>query len=292
MSGVPRVGIIGLGLVGKALAKRFLNDGSVVSGYDVDAVANDGARSLGVGVVSDPRELAMLCQVVVLSLPHPDAISDALWGPRGIASVCQAGSILLDTSTTDPEASKAHWARLDVLGIRFVDVCLVGASDMIERGEALALVGDTEAAAAPYRTALQTISDTRFFLGAPGAGNSAKLAVNLVQGLNRLVLAEGLALGKKSGLDAAQLLSIFKASAAYSRVMDIKGRRMLEGDYEPVARLRQHAKDVALILEAAERCGAITPLSVVHAEILRRAMASGWGNLDNSAVMKVYEAGP
>ena len=289
MSDAPQVGIIGLGLAGKALAKRFLAADPGLLGYDIDPAAMEAAQGLGVTTADDPRQLASTCGIVVLSLLSPPVIHDVLWGARGIASACHAGTIILDTSTTDPAETEAHARRLGEMGLRFVDVCLVGPSDMLARGEALALVGALEADAAPFLSILRAISDTRFFLGKPGAGNSAKLAVNLVQGLNRLALAEGLTLGGKSGLDPAQLLAVFKASAAYSRVMDIKGQRMLDGDYQPAARLAQHAKDVDLIREVARRLGARTPLSEVHATVLGQAIAAGWGDLDNSAVMKVYQ---
>jgi len=289
MTNTTAVGIIGLGLVGKALASRFMVAGREVLGHDIDADAALTARAIGVDVVSDVRALASRCATLVLSLPNPQAVDSVLWAAHGIGHVCAAGSIVLDTTTTDPDETKSHAARLAEQGIRFVDVSLVGASDAIGAGNALALVGDTEAGALSYFSLLEIISNSRFFLGEIGAGNSAKLAVNLVLGLHRAVLAEGLALGKKSGLDPAQLLTILKQSAAYSRVMDIKGKRMLDGDYAPVARLSQHAKDVDLILAAAERHGSMAPLTAVHAAILVRAISAGWGGLDNSAVMKVYE---
>jgi 3-hydroxyisobutyrate dehydrogenase-like beta-hydroxyacid dehydrogenase len=115
-----------------------------------------------------------------------------------------------------------------------------------------------------------------------------KLVVNLVLGLNRAVLAEGITLAEALALEPRQTLDILRASAAYSRVMDAKGPKMLEGDFAPQARLSQHLKDVRLILEAAQRTGAALPLSLLHRELIERACAAGLGPLDNSAIIEAF----
>ena len=115
-----------------------------------------------------------------------------------------------------------------------------------------------------------------------------KLVVNLVLGLNRAALAEGLALARWCDLDLGQCLRVLQAGAAYSRVMDTKGRKMIEQDFRPEARLSQHLKDVRLILALAEQVGARTPLSQLHRELLERAEAAGWGQDDNSAVIRLF----
>jgi 3-hydroxyisobutyrate dehydrogenase-like beta-hydroxyacid dehydrogenase len=116
-----------------------------------------------------------------------------------------------------------------------------------------------------------------------------KLVVNLVLGLNRAVLAEGLAFARGCGLDLPRVLEVLQAGAAYSRVMDAKGARMLARDFRPQARLRQHLKDVELILDEARRVGAKAPLSELHRELLRRVVEQGSGDEDNSAVIRAYD---
>ncbi|MEI6501580.1 MAG: NAD-binding protein, partial [Armatimonadota bacterium] len=130
------------------------------------------------------------------------------------------------------------------------------------------------------------------FLGQAGAGCLAKLIVNHVMGLNRAALAEGLALGERTGLAPADLLPILEASAAYSRVMDLKGRRMAERDYDPASRVAQHAKDVGLILKLGQDAGAHLPLEQAHMELLQAAIAEGLGEQDNAAIIEVFRQGP
>ncbi len=117
-----------------------------------------------------------------------------------------------------------------------------------------------------------------------------KLVVNLVLGLNRAVLAEGLALARALELDWSTCLEVLRAGAAYSAVMDTKGEKMITGDFTPQARLSQHLKDVRLMLEAAQRTGIELPLSNVHRSLLERAAAAGLGDLDNSAVLRAFDA--
>jgi 3-hydroxyisobutyrate dehydrogenase-like beta-hydroxyacid dehydrogenase len=115
-----------------------------------------------------------------------------------------------------------------------------------------------------------------------------KLVVNLVLGLNRAVLAEGLSLARSCGLDLPETLRVLRAGAAYSRVMDSKGPKMIAGEFQPQARLSQHLKDVRLILAEAERVGALVPLSRLHRDLLEAVEAGGWGEEDNAAVIRAF----
>jgi 3-hydroxyisobutyrate dehydrogenase-like beta-hydroxyacid dehydrogenase len=282
-----RVGLVGLGLVGKAVASRLMSHGYSVAGHDIDPAACDAAAALGVEVLASPREVGTSANRIILSLPDASAVEDVLWGGGGLAEACSSGSTILDTTTTRPEDTQRHHASLRNRNVRFIDVTLVGSSREIGVGKGVALVGAPEAEA-DFRPVLETFARRVFFLDRPGQGNRAKLVVNLVLGLNRLVLAEGLGLAQRSGMDPAQILEILRDSAARSAVMDTKGPRMVKGEFDPVARLAQHAKDVGLILDMARSTGARTPMSELHARLLNEALEAGWGSLDNSAVIRLF----
>jgi 3-hydroxyisobutyrate dehydrogenase-like beta-hydroxyacid dehydrogenase len=128
------------------------------------------------------------------------------------------------------------------------------------------------------------------YAGPAGSAAKLKLATNLVLGLNRAALIEGLAFAGALGLDPALTLQALREGLAYSRIMDSKGPKLLAGDFTPQARLGQHAKDVALMLAAASDAGLKLPLSHTHWQLLRAAMDAGWGDLDNSALALVYDA--
>jgi 3-hydroxyisobutyrate dehydrogenase-like beta-hydroxyacid dehydrogenase len=138
-------------------------------------------------------------------------------------------------------------------------------------------------AAAPV---LAAISKQQFHLGPAGSGGRAKLAVNLVGGLNRAVLAEGLAFAESLGLDLPAFLEVLKASAAYSRAMDTRGRKMIESDFAPHAWLKQSLKDFQLMHRSAERAGQELPLARLYTELIESCIAHGEGELDNSAVIR------
>jgi 3-hydroxyisobutyrate dehydrogenase-like beta-hydroxyacid dehydrogenase len=148
------------------------------------------------------------------------------------------------------------------------------------------MVGGDKAAFEACSNILEALSEKVFYVGPSGHGSKAKLASNLILGLNRLVLAEGLVFAEKLGLDLAAFLELLKTTPAYSAAMDIKGEKMLKGDFTAQARIRQHHKDVSLILKYAEKTGQELPLSKVHLDVLEKAITAGDADLDNSAVIK------
>jgi len=162
----------------------------------------------------------------------------------------------------------------------------------VRRGEAVVIVGGNEPSVRQAEPVLRTWSDRRFHVGPVGSGARLKLIVNLVLGLNRAVLAEGLTLARANGIDLSRALDVLKATPAYSSVMDSKGPKMIARDYTPQARLAQHLKDVRLIRELARRYGARTPLSDVHEQLLQRAIELGFGEADNSAVIEALGEAP
>jgi 3-hydroxyisobutyrate dehydrogenase-like beta-hydroxyacid dehydrogenase len=176
------------------------------------------------------------------------------------------------------------------LPIDYVDATVLGSSEQARQGDVIVMAGGRREAVESCADVLQTFARRWFHVGPCGCGARTKLVVNLVLGLNRAVLAEGLNFARRCGLDERALLEILRDGSAYSRVMDVKGEKMLRGDFTPQARLAQHLKDVGLILEQAARVGARTPLSEVHAELLRRVVELGGGDDDNSAVIRAYEA--
>ncbi len=284
-----RIGIIGLGLMGRAMSSRLLAAGFEVLGYDLSEEACAHAAKVGVHVLPDAREVACRMRSIVLSLFSSENRRELCWGTQALADALQPGSVLLDTTTGRPEDIEEDARRLARQDVTLVDVCLSGSSQVMAEGRALALVGGK--ADARYDAVLKALSKAQYYFDTPGQGSRMKLIVNLVFGLNRLVLAEALGLAKRGGFDLAQALEILKNGETYSVAMDTKGPKMISGVYEPaVARLGQHAKDVHLILEYAQRVSARTPISEAHALIIDEVVAQGFGDLDNAAIFKAYEA--
>ncbi len=289
MKQVNKVGLVGLGLVGKALAKRFLAADYYVIGMDINPTACITARESGVEIVNTPEAIAQQCALIFLSLTNSTAVEAVLWGEHGVGNSCLPPTTIVDTTTTDPNETIRHHRKLATLGITFVDCPLIGSSQEIAEAKGVAIVGTTEEAAAHYLPLLRAFAKQVYFLGQPGNGHKAKLVVNLVLGLNRIALAEGLGLAHQGGIELPRILDILRSSAAYSEVMDTQGQVMLNGVFgTPVARLAQHAKDVGLILKLAAETGARVPASRLHDSLLKEAIEANWGELDNSAVINLY----
>lgn len=284
-----QVGIIGLGLIGKAMAKRLMAASYTVVGYDIVPSACEAARSIGVKVMPDAQAVAGAATTVFLCLMTSTDRRALLWGPQNLTAAIQPGSLLLDITTARPEDIVEDHARLAAQNVRLIDVCISGSSEVVSKGQALALIGGKKEKAS-YLPLLETFTKAQYFFNEPGQGNRMKLIVNMVFGLNRLVLAEALGVAKKAGFDLPTVLEVLKTGETYSVAMDTKGPKMITGNFtNPVARLAQHAKDVDLILEYARSLHARTPISEAHAGLLKEVLAMGAGDLDNAAIFKVYE---
>jgi 3-hydroxyisobutyrate dehydrogenase-like beta-hydroxyacid dehydrogenase len=284
------LGLIGLGLMGRAIASRLIQAGFEVTGYDLDGTARDNAGSLGVNVQVDARSVAIRARVIILSLFSSDNRRDLLWGAQSLAGAIQPQSVILDTTTGKPEDLEEDGRSLAAAGIKLVDVCLSGSSQVMSEGRAIALIGDSEENAS-YRDVIEALSKAQYYFQTPGQGNRVKLIVNLVFGLNRLVLAEALGLAERAGFDLNTILDILKSGETYSVAMDTKGPKMIAGVYEPaVARLGQHAKDVHLILDYARQLGAGVPVTETHAQVIDELVREGFGDLDNAAIFKAYHS--
>jgi len=269
------VGLIGVGLLGSALAARLKEAGFAVLGYDLDP-----ARCLG---AESAQHVARTCRRVVLCLPTSEASVEVL-----DALAHSPGTIVIDTTTGDPEAMAALGARLAAEGVDYLDAAIGGSSRVVREGEAIVMAGGSPEAFAACADLFRALAARAFHLGPCGSGARMKLVANLALGLNRAALAEALVFARACGLAGDAALEVLKAGPAYSRVMDAKGEKMLAEDFSAEARLSQHLKDVRLILAAAAARGAATPLSDVHRKLLENAEAAGYGEADNSAVIKAW----
>jgi 3-hydroxyisobutyrate dehydrogenase-like beta-hydroxyacid dehydrogenase len=282
------MGLVGVGLLGSAIAERLASAGMHVVAFDTDPSRVNAVASSWITPAATLAEVATRCDRIVLSLPTSEIVAGVVEGTGGLVEGLKRGSVIIDTTTGDPESSAGLARRLSERGITFLDATVAGSSDQLRRREVAVLVGGAEDAFDTCRDIFAAWSDRVFHTGPSGSGARTKLLVNQVLGLNRLVLAEALALAGACGVDPARLLEILRATPAYSRVMDTKGAKMVTGDFTPQARLAQHRKDVGLILELARRAGMDLPVSELHARLLDAAIEAGWGDLDNSAILRVF----
>jgi 3-hydroxyisobutyrate dehydrogenase-like beta-hydroxyacid dehydrogenase len=278
------VGLIGVGLVGSALAARLADAGFSVGAYDVNPSFREAIRGFPIRIASSASDAAASAPIILLALPDTSATETVI---EDIAPGLLAGAILIDLSTNDPDRIASLATTLAARGIHVIDAPLSGSSAQIRAGNAVAIAGGDRRAFDDASAVFNAISRHAFHLGPSGSGHRAKLATNLLLGLNRAVLAEGLVFAEALGLDAASFLALARVTPAYSRAMDVKGEKMIAREYfPPESRIRQHRKDVALMLDAASRLGCALPLTEAHAALLDGAIAAGDGDLDSAAIVE------
>lgn len=284
MAETKTVGLIGLGLVGEALARRLIDARYSVVGYDIDPARGQRFENYGGRPVGSIAAVAQAAERVLIAVFSTEQVAEVTEAPGGLI---EAGNRLASVhSTCDPDKLAALAGRTAARGHTLLEVPLSGTSVQIHKGDGVGLIGGPAAAAARMADVLDVICPRRFALGDVGNGSRAKLAVNLVLGLNRAALAEGLAFGERLGLDPAAFLDVLKGSAAYSQVMETKGPKMVRRDYTSEGKVSQSLKDLHLMLAQASAKGQALPLASVNAELLQACVAQGEGDQDNCIVIE------
>jgi 3-hydroxyisobutyrate dehydrogenase-like beta-hydroxyacid dehydrogenase len=283
MTTARQVGIAGLGLLGGALSARLIGAGFSPKGFDIDAAKT--ATFAGAGGTAATLDEVARCNVVLLAVFDTNQVEDVVTNAL-LPALAGAPKTVLCASTCDPDRIAALGARVAARGLRFLETPVSGTSAQVARGEGVGLIGGDPTIATEIEPVLRALFPTYFLIGKVGDGGRAKLAVNLILGLNRLALAEGLAFAERLGLDPAAFLKVARSSAAYSQIMDVKGDRMVRGAFEPEGRAKQTLKDAQLMLEQARTVGQELPLLKVHAEVLEACLRAGEGELDNSVVIE------
>ena len=289
MSFEPPVGVIGTGLIGEVFARRLAGAGFSVVGYDIDPAKSARLKEFGAQPAAAIADLVRAARVIVLAVFNTDQVEQVVEQEILPAIRQQTGTpdkVVLCTSTCDPDRVAALAARVAGQPFKFLETPVSGTSEQVRQGDGVGLIGGDMAVANEIDDVLQALFPRRFHVGRAGDGGRTKLAVNLILGLNRLALAEGLVFATRLGLDPDSFVSVARASAAYSQVMDTKARKMITSDFRPEGRARQTLKDVHLMLEQAEKRGQPLPLLNVHCEVLEACVRAGEGDLDNSVVVE------
>ncbi len=280
------IGVIGTGLMGLAIAERLRASGFAVLGFDVNAGQLEALKRLGGEPAGSAPEVAAGARRIMLSLPDHEVTATVL---RELAPALRRDQIIVDTTTGTPEEAERQSATLASRGVKHLDAMIAGSSAQVADGTAVVMCGGEAAAFSLCLDLFRTFSSRAIHTGASGSGARMKLVSNLVLGLNRAALAEGLVFADALGLDPAQALEILTAGNAYSRIMDTKGGKMIRGDFTPQAKLSQHLKDVRLMLGAAGAANLQLPLTMRHRELLEKAEALGFGASDNSAIIRALQ---
>jgi len=284
-----RVGVIGLGLMGTAITQRLLAADFEVLAYDVDSDKRAASERIGAKPQSPLSVVVAACEVNVICVFNTQQVEEVIAGPGGgLDAIAQGGTgarIFVVTSTCDPDRLAALAHRVAAEGADVLEVPVSGTSRQVAQGDGVGLVGGDPAVLHRAARVLDAFVKSRHYLGAVGNGSRAKLAVNLILGLNRAALAEGLVFAARLGLEPSAFLDVARGSAAYSQVMDVKGALMAKREYTmPQSRIDQSLKDFTLMLEHARAAGQALPFASVYVRMLEDCITHGEAQWDNAAI--------
>uniref|UniRef100_UPI0036F2767E 2-hydroxy-3-oxopropionate reductase n=1 Tax=Enterocloster asparagiformis TaxID=333367 RepID=UPI0036F2767E len=284
-----RVGFIGLGIMGKPMAKNLLKAGYdlVVTDLNQEAVAELAAA--GAQAAANGAGVAGACQVVITMVPNSPHVRAAVLGENGVAQGAKPGTVLIDMSSIDPTESKAIGAELAKKGIEMLDAPVSGGEPKAIDGTISVMVGGKRELFDRYYDLLMAMAGSVVYVGELGSGNVAKLANQIVVAVNIAAVAEALTFAKKAGTDPELVYQAIRGGLAGSTVMDAKAPMMLAGNFKPGFRVELHIKDLTNALNAAHAISAPVPLSGQLMEIMQSVKADSCDKEDHSSIVRFYE---
>lgn len=282
-----RIGMVGLGIMGSAMSANLLDAGFEVVGYDVVAEKVSTLAARGGEGAGSVGEVATASDAVVVSLAKPEAIVEVA---DELAAAAHDGLVVADTSTMPLDVKQRAREALAAAGVELLDCTLSGTGRQAEERD-LALYGSgDETAFERCRDAFDAIARSVYYLGEFGLGSKMKFVANLLVAIHNLSTAEAFVLAERAGLDARTVLEVISDGAGSSRILEIRGPMMVEGDYErPSARISMFMKDLDIIGRYAAEVGAPTPLFSASLPFYAAAMAQGRGDQDAAALCAVLE---
>lgn len=276
-------GIVGLGLLGHAVASRLRAAGHDVVGYDVVAERNRALDAIGGKALASAAAVAEAADPICVVLPSLNAVEDVILGRGGLADA--RGKTVVQMSTISPSLTERLARECAARGARFLDCPISGTSGMVARGDGIIFVGGEPDVYERWRPLLETVLPRAVHVGRAGQAMVLKLVANLLVALNSAAAAEALAMVQQAGLNVPQALELLTSSAASSRMLEVRGPLITKGQFPPQMKLDLFMKDLHLIQEAAGAVGAPVPLTDVAERLYAAAQAAGHGGEDLAVVV-------
>jgi 3-hydroxyisobutyrate dehydrogenase-like beta-hydroxyacid dehydrogenase len=285
---VAIVGIVGLGLLGGAVASRLRAAGHGVVSHDIRAERVAVLEAMGGTPAGSVVAVARASEAVITLLPSLAAVEEVTLGPAGLVTAARPEQPVIQMSTISPALTERLAAALAARGLGFLDCPVSGTSGMVARGDGIILVGGERALYDRWRPVLEAILPVSVFIGTAGQAMVLKLIANLLVGLHSAAAAEALNMARRAGLDMALALDVLTRSAATSRMLEVRGPMMAREEYPAQMKLDLFMKDLHLIQEAAAGAGAAVPLTDVAQRLYAAAVGAGHDQEDLSVVFQSF----
>ena len=284
-----KVGFIGLGIMGKPMAKNIIKAGYEVVVTTHKKAVVDEMVAAGAQGAANGKEVASQCDVVITMLPNSPNVRDAVLGKDGVLEGAKAGLVLIDMSSIDPVESRKIGEALAAKGVEMLDAPVSGGEPKAVDGTLSVMVGGKKDLFDKYAPLLKTMAGSVVYVGELGSGNVAKLANQIVVACNIAAVAEALTFAKKAGTDPKLVFEAIKGGLAGSTVMNAKAPMMLERNFKPGFRIELHIKDLNNALNAAHAISAPVPLTGQVMEMMQVLKADEHQKEDHSSLVKLYE---
>lgn len=283
-----KIGFIGLGIMGRAMARNVLQGGYSLTVYDKFASC-DEIKALGATVVSSSREVAAASDLVITMLPNTPHVKEAILGPDGVLAGAKPGLIIVDMSSIAPAASKELHAEAQKRGVAMLDAPVSGGEPKAIDGTLAIMVGGDAAVFERAKPVLEKMGSSVVHVGEIGAGNVTKLANQIIVALNIAAVSEAFVLATKAGVSPEAVFNAIKGGLAGSTVMNAKVPMILAGDFKPGGRLELHTKDLLNVLETSRELHVSLPLTATCMEIIQSLICDGMSGYDHCAIVRYYE---
>jgi 2-hydroxy-3-oxopropionate reductase len=284
-----KIGYIGLGLMGKSIAKNILNAGFPLVVHNRSQAAVEELVTLGATRASSPAEVASQVDVVFTNLPDSPDVEKVALGEKGIIAGAHPGLIFVDNSTIRPASARKIAAALAQVGIQALDAPVSGGDIGARNATLTIMIGGPAEALETVRPVLNVMGKTITHVGASGAGQIAKAANQIMVAAQMVAMAELLIFAQKAGADPQKVVQAIKAGAAQCWTLDVKPDRLFAANRQPGFKASMQAKDLNIIMETAREYGIPLPSAAVDMQLYTAMLQAGEGNLDNSAVISVIE---
>lgn len=284
-----RVGYIGLGIMGKAMARNILKAGFPLVVHNRSQRAVDELVSEGAEAAFSPAEVAEKVDVVFTNLPDSPDVEQVALGENGVIAGAHSGLVFVDHSTIKPSTARRIAEKLGKVGVQALDAPVSGGDIGARNGTLTIMVGGDREALEKVRPVLAAEGKTITHIGGPGSGQIAKAANQVMVAAQMVAMGELLILAQKAGADPRKVVEAIRGGAAQCWTLDVKPPRLFAGNRQPGFKARMQAKDLQIILETAREYGVPLPSAAVHSQLFQAMVAQGLGELDNSAVVAILE---
>lgn len=282
------IGFVGLGLMGKPMCRNLLKAGVSLVVYNRSPQSREELAGEGAVAVSSPAEVARQADIIVMMVSDTPTVETILFGKDGLLQTLRAGTLIIDMGTTAVPETRRFAKAVEEQGGAYVDAPVSGGTIGAEAGNLTIMAGGTDEAFATALPVLQILGERITHVGATGAGQVAKAANQVIVGLNIGAVAEALALAKAAGADPAKVREALRGGFADSRILEVHGQRMVDGDFTPGAKCTTQRKDMHQALELAGGLGLEMPATALSRELYDRLIAAGGADLDHAALFKIY----